>query len=289
MLIKPTRYPVNVVSPRASFAVPTSIGPSVLSVGHVSSRTGSTPSLVLNSEDSVTKPQSNQSTFQDGVCSSPIESRHQWIATIHLWNGSVTSVFVASEWLGCKQRKKNHENGIRYYFYATINWKVILKSTAPFSKVALLKADESIGIQVAGYILDAAELSHNSCKSRNLVTRNATFCCVTSYRGYRYCNFVHNLSHNDVPGRKKCLVYTSAVVTIKGTEVPLSSTHWGRHHLDLCPKMQTLIKTPFSPWSNAYPNEKNLRGSKSPSREASSFHALVSRVITHWLIFARTH
>ena len=58
-----TGYFVNIVSPGSSFAISTSIRPSILSVGHVSSRASSTPTLMLYSEDSVTKSQSNQRTF----------------------------------------------------------------------------------------------------------------------------------------------------------------------------------------------------------------------------------
>ena len=97
---------VDVISPRSSLAVSTSIGPSVLPVSNMCFRTSSAPSLMLYSKNSITKSQRNQGTFQDGIGSSPVVTRHQWIATIHLWNGAATSVFVASQRHDCIRKKK---------------------------------------------------------------------------------------------------------------------------------------------------------------------------------------
>ena len=110
---KLTSYLVHVIGPRTSLAVPTSIGPSVLPVGHVSSWTSSTPPLILYSEDWVPEPQSNQRTFQDGVCSSSVKTRHQCVATIHLWDGSASSVFVASKGFDCTNKQQK--------YYSTFN------------------------------------------------------------------------------------------------------------------------------------------------------------------------
>ena len=87
---------IYVIGPRASFAIPTSTGSSVLAVCQMGPGSSSAPSLVLNRKDSVTKPQSNKSTLQDGVCSFPVIAGYQWIATVHLRYGSAASVFVTS-------------------------------------------------------------------------------------------------------------------------------------------------------------------------------------------------
>ena len=100
-----TRNRVHIISPRASFAVPTSIGPSVLPVGHVSSRTGSTPTLVLYSEDFEAVPQSNQRTFQNGVSSSSVKATDEDIFTISSWNGSTTGVSIAADGFDWKCKK----------------------------------------------------------------------------------------------------------------------------------------------------------------------------------------
>ena len=97
---------VHIISPRTSLAVPTSIGPSVLLVGHVSSRACSTPSLVLYSEGSVTSPRGCQCTFFDGVYSFSVVASHQDVTAVHLWNGSTTSISEAAYVPDCSEIKK---------------------------------------------------------------------------------------------------------------------------------------------------------------------------------------
>ena len=100
-----TRYNVNIISPWSPLAISTSIRPSILSVGHVSSRTSSTPSLMLYSKGSVTKSQSNQSTFQNSVCSSPVIVFDKNIFTIIPWNRSSAGISVAANWCNCEISK----------------------------------------------------------------------------------------------------------------------------------------------------------------------------------------
>ena len=92
-----TYHVIYVVGQRASFAIPTSIGSSVLPVCQMGPGSSSTPSLVLHRKDLVSKPQSDKSTFQDGVCSFPVIAGYQWIATVHLRYGSAASVSVTSQ------------------------------------------------------------------------------------------------------------------------------------------------------------------------------------------------
>ena len=92
-----TVYSVHIISPRSSLAIPTPIGSSILSVSHMSSWTCSTPSLMLNSKSSVTKPHSNCSTFLQGVRSSTVISPHYWVTTVYSWNSSPTCVLEASK------------------------------------------------------------------------------------------------------------------------------------------------------------------------------------------------
>ena len=102
-----TYYVIYVIGPRASFAIPTFIGSSVLPVCKMGPGSSSAPSLMLYSEDSVTKPQSDKSTFQDGVCSFPVITCYQWIATVHLRYSSAASVFVTSQWFYYSKGEKN--------------------------------------------------------------------------------------------------------------------------------------------------------------------------------------
>lgn len=92
-----TEHPVHIISPRPSLAISTPIGSSILSVSHVSSWTCSTPSLMLNSKSSVTKPHSNCSTFLQGVRSSTVISPHYWVTTVYSWDSSPTCVLEASK------------------------------------------------------------------------------------------------------------------------------------------------------------------------------------------------
>ena len=91
-----TIHYVDVISPWSPFATSTPIRPPILPVGYASSRTSSTPPLMLYSENSVTKPHCNQSTFHNGVFSSSIVILHQWVSPIHLWNCSAMRVSETS-------------------------------------------------------------------------------------------------------------------------------------------------------------------------------------------------
>ena len=105
---KPTGYWVNVVSPRSSFAISTSIRSSVLSVCQVSSSTRSTPSLMLHSKHRGSQHQRDEGTFPNGILSSSVISSNYWVATINSWDSSSSSVFEATKWFDWGRQRKAH-------------------------------------------------------------------------------------------------------------------------------------------------------------------------------------
>ena len=92
-----TYHVIYVIGQRASFAIPTSIGSSVLAVCQMGLGSSSAPSLVLNSKNAVTEPHGNQATSHDGVCALSVETFHQGIAAVHLRYRSTTCVFETSQ------------------------------------------------------------------------------------------------------------------------------------------------------------------------------------------------
>ena len=103
-LYRLTGYEIHIISPWSSFAIPTSIGTSVPPVGHVSSWSCSTPTLMLDCKSSVTTPRRYCKALKDGVDSSSVEAPDKHVFAIHLWNGSTTSISETSSRLDWKKK-----------------------------------------------------------------------------------------------------------------------------------------------------------------------------------------
>ena len=98
-----TAYEINIIRPRSSFAVPTSIGSSILLKCHVSSRTCRTPSLMLNCKGFVTTPGGCCKALVDGGGSSSVEATDDDVFAIHLWNCSTAGVSETANRFYCKE------------------------------------------------------------------------------------------------------------------------------------------------------------------------------------------
>ena len=94
---------INIIRPWSSFAIPASIGSSILPVSQVSSWTCRTPSLMLNCKGSITTPGSCRKALIDGGGSSSVEATDNDVSAIHLWNSPTASVSETSNRFDCKE------------------------------------------------------------------------------------------------------------------------------------------------------------------------------------------
>ena len=100
-----TINPVDIIGPRASLAIPTLIGWSVLPVSHMGPGSSSTPSLVLHPKDFEALHRCVECAFLEGFRSSAIISGEQGSATVYPWDCTASGVFEAADSSNCVRKE----------------------------------------------------------------------------------------------------------------------------------------------------------------------------------------
>ena len=91
-----TSQNVDIIRPRSSFSIPTSVRSAVFSIRAISIFGWRTPSLMLNREHAITTPFCSKSAFPFSVSSPSVMSFKKSTSTFQCWYGSSTSVFEAT-------------------------------------------------------------------------------------------------------------------------------------------------------------------------------------------------
>ena len=90
---------IDIIGPRSSLSIPTSVRSSVSPIGEMSSPSRRTPSSMLHSEYSVSLCISRESTFLDSVSSSAVISSKKATSALQGWYGTSASVSVTADTL----------------------------------------------------------------------------------------------------------------------------------------------------------------------------------------------